>query len=588
MPRPTPRVRRRAAVVAAATLAVAVPGIAQGAQYAYFSVPTQAYAFGDPPRGADMARVDITTGNLDYPWITNANFSNGSGGNDFMVANYDRTSSKIAVKGQYIYWTNATDMKIGRMTTSGTNINPNWVSLTTTPYGLDVSGDYLYFSRDNGTAGGIGRVGLDGTGLNESYVTTGVGRKPTALRIAGTRMIWLQEGNQNYISDLYSCVVTSCTPALVRDGDSPMFTLRVGMAFDGTNAFGMDNMNSVVARVGVPGGTTSASWWAPATYSNGGVSDTDGTDIFMSSFCNSCGGTGGPRLGLVRTSLAAPVNSNNANRWIEVPLGSAPMGMYEIGDLRIAAAQVLPSISGVAPSTGLTTGGTAVTITGTGFTGTTTVTFGGTAATSFTVVSDTQITATTPAGTAGAVAVAVTNADGTDTEAGAFVYAAPPTPTPTPEPNVQAPTATPTPSAPTDTWAPPTGREDAAILVNNARVDLIAAPQVQTQGTTATVVTRMTVDEVGRYTVMYVAPKRSIRRASEAAVTTERVPFAKGTKINTRKLKRKYTAVSFTTTKKGAQLTMRALLKRAKGRKLTLRVIYRAPDGTLKESRIKS
>lgn len=584
MARVTPRVRRRAIVAAAATLAAAIPGIAQGAQYAYFSVPTQAYAFGDPPRSADMARVDITSGNLDYPWVTNANFSNGSGGNDFMVANYDRTSSKIAVKGQYIYWTNATDMKIGRMTTAGTNITPNWVSLTTTPYGLDVSGDYLYFSRDNGTAGGIGRVGLNGTGLNESYVTTGVGRKPTALRIAGTRMIWLQEGNQNYISDLYSCVVTSCTPALVRDGDTPMFTLRVGMAFDGTDAFGMDNMNGVVTRVGVPGGTTSASWWAPATYSNGGVSDTDGTDIFVSSFCNACGQSGAPRLGLVRTPIAAPLDSNNANRWLEVPLGSAPMGNYEIGDLRIAAAQVLPSISGVAPSTGLTTGGTAVTITGTGFTGATAVTFGGTAATSFTVVSDTQITATTPAGTAGAVAVAVTNADGTDTEAGAFEYTVPPAPTPAP--NVQAPTDTP--STPADTWTPPTGKEDAAILVNDARVDLAVAPKVEVQGTTATVVTQMTVDEVGRYTVMYVAPKRTTRRASEAATATERVPFAKGTKINKRKLKRKYTAVSFTTTKKGAQVTMRALLKRAKGRKLTLRVIYRSPDGTLKESRIKS
>jgi hypothetical protein len=72
------------------------------------------------------------------------------------------------------------------------------------------------------------------------------------------------------------------------------------------------------------------------------------------------------------------------------------------------------------------------------------------------------------------------------------------------------------------------------------------------------------------------------------ATATERVAFAKGTRINKRTLKRKYTAVTFTTTQKGAQVTMKALLKRAKGRKLTLRVIYRAPNGTLKESRIKS
>ena len=54
-------------------------------------------------------------------------------------------------------------------------------------------------------------------------------------------------------------------------------------------------------------------------------------------------------------------------------------------------------------------GGTAVTITGTNFAAGATVTFGGTAATSVVVVSGTQITATTPAGSAGAVTVTVTN-----------------------------------------------------------------------------------------------------------------------------------------------------------------------------------
>ena len=81
----------------------------------------------------------------------------------------------------------------------------------------------------------------------------------------------------------------------------------------------------------------------------------------------------------------------------------------------------IPTISNVLPATGSEVGGTSVVITGTYFTGATAVTFGGTPAASFTVDSDTQITAVTPAGTVGAVAVAVTAPGGT-VGTGTFTY----------------------------------------------------------------------------------------------------------------------------------------------------------------------
>jgi sugar lactone lactonase YvrE len=56
-----------------------------------------------------------------------------------------------------------------------------------------------------------------------------------------------------------------------------------------------------------------------------------------------------------------------------------------------------PAVTGVSPGSGPTAGGTTVTITGTGFTGATNVKFGTVAAASFTVDSDTQITAVSPA-----------------------------------------------------------------------------------------------------------------------------------------------------------------------------------------------
>ena len=87
-----------------------------------------------------------------------------------------------------------------------------------------------------------------------------------------------------------------------------------------------------------------------------------------------------------------------------------------------------PTVSSVTPNNGLAAGGTAVTITGTNFAAGATVTFGSTAATSVVVVSSTSITATTPAGSAGAVTVTVTNSNGlSGSLATAFTYIASPT-----------------------------------------------------------------------------------------------------------------------------------------------------------------
>jgi hypothetical protein len=80
-----------------------------------------------------------------------------------------------------------------------------------------------------------------------------------------------------------------------------------------------------------------------------------------------------------------------------------------------------PTLSGVSPSTGPAAGGTSVTLTGTNFTDTTIVTFGGAPAT-FTVDTPTQITAVTPAHTAGSVDVVVTKTSGDATLFNAFTY----------------------------------------------------------------------------------------------------------------------------------------------------------------------
>lgn len=88
-----------------------------------------------------------------------------------------------------------------------------------------------------------------------------------------------------------------------------------------------------------------------------------------------------------------------------------------------------PEVTGLSPALGPPAGGTTIVITGADFTGATAVDFGTTAASSFVVNSGTQITVTSPVGTAGGVDVTVVTPNGTSSVSAAdqFTYLAIPT-----------------------------------------------------------------------------------------------------------------------------------------------------------------
>jgi YVTN family beta-propeller protein len=91
-----------------------------------------------------------------------------------------------------------------------------------------------------------------------------------------------------------------------------------------------------------------------------------------------------------------------------IPVGSGPVALAQ------SPTAPPPFADLVSPNSGALSGGTTVTITGWGFTGATAVSFGGIPATSFTVNSDTTITATAPpAAGIGTVAITVTTPAGT-------------------------------------------------------------------------------------------------------------------------------------------------------------------------------
>jgi hypothetical protein len=114
-------------------------------------------------------------------------------------------------------------------------------------------------------------------------------------------------------------------------------------------------------------------------------------------------------------------------------------------------------VSSLSPSSGPPEGGTTVVITGSNFTGATAVRFGGADAASFTIDSDTSITAVSPARAASTVAVQVSK-QGIDSATGPgsmFTYATPPPPTTTTTTAPPPTTTTTTAPPPTTTTAPP-------------------------------------------------------------------------------------------------------------------------------------
>ncbi|MGE3076519.1 MAG: IPT/TIG domain-containing protein [Dehalococcoidia bacterium] len=143
----------------------------------------------------------------------------------------------------------------------------------------------------------------------------------------------------------------------------------------------------------------------------------------------SFGGTMVAATGVLATSLQATTPSHSAGEVdVQVITPGGTSATNANAKFTFVAPSSDPTVTSVSPTTGSPAGGTLVTITGTNFTGATSVTFGGTAATSYTVVNSTTISAVTPAHTAGTVDVIVTTPTGlsANTSADNFVYGSAP------------------------------------------------------------------------------------------------------------------------------------------------------------------
>jgi hypothetical protein len=225
---------------------------------------------------------------------------------------------------------------------------------------------------------------------------------PTTAQ-AGTVMVAVQEagndGSQTYTFEV-ACAAGTCPIVPVQP---PPCTLSDTASYSSTTST-LTMQFTIGNNLGTPG-----IWNAWLTYPDLQGTDPDTMQLL---FSKSQPITNPPttstttyslpkegRVGVLST-LSTPPSGIACFSWVLVNTGTEP-----------------PAISSFSPTSG--PAGTKVVITGQSLTGATSVTFGGVKATSFTLNSDTQITATVPAG-AKTGTIGVTTPGGTATSAGTF------------------------------------------------------------------------------------------------------------------------------------------------------------------------
>jgi hypothetical protein len=134
---------------------------------------------------------------------------------------------------------------------------------------------------------------------------------------------------------------------------------------------------------------------------------------FLAGATVSLGGTAATGVTVVNSTSITATTPAHAAGTVNVVVSNSDTqsGTLTQGFTYTTVSNPPPTLTGVSPASGTAAGGTAVTITGTGFLAGQTVSLGGTPARGVTVVSSTTITATTPAHAAGAVDVVVSNAE---------------------------------------------------------------------------------------------------------------------------------------------------------------------------------
>ncbi|CAG0962761.1 hypothetical protein PLCT2_00852 [Planctomycetaceae bacterium] len=269
-------------------------------------------------------------------------------------------------------------------------------------------GDFLTGGQDGGGGGAGGGIllhGSSGTIAAGSMLNANGGRGGNVA--GGTRICegGGGGGGRIHLVNMTGTGTTNVTGGVMGTGGGGGTAGAPGTVTTGAAAF-PPTLSSVTPSSGpIAGGTnvtlTGTNFTGATSVTFGGTAATTFTVVSATSITAT---TPAHAAGAVSVVVTTPGGSN------------APTALFTY------TASAAPTVTGVTPATGPTTGGTSVTITGTDFSGATSVTFGGTPATLVTVTNSTSITAVTPAHAAGPVSVIVTTPAGSNAANTLFTY----------------------------------------------------------------------------------------------------------------------------------------------------------------------
>jgi len=279
--------------------------------------------------------------------------------------------------------------------------------------GVAVDGSGNVYATDAGTANAVYRiVAVDGAiPASPAVLTLGSGfSAPGGVAVDAAGNVFVASTGSNNVQTLpysFAPVVRFATTTLAGTSD----------ATDGPLGFQLTNNGNAALTAIAPGlsGFTTGSF--AQTTGSGMPADCSSTfSLLPGASCNVsiAFAPASSANGAVSDTFTLTDNSLNAT--------TATQTAVLVG----TATPLPPVVTGISPTIGSTLGGTVVTITGTHFTGATSVHFGSIASPSFSVISDTSLTAPAPAGSAGAVDVTVASSGGMSASNAAdqFTYSA--------------------------------------------------------------------------------------------------------------------------------------------------------------------